>query len=533
MVESQQVGPKGRCPDCGSSDGLGTYDDMHTHCYSCGKTTQGDGVRASTVPVQSAAVGLIPLHALEITELRDRKLWNETCQLFGYGTDAEGRQIATYYDKDRRAIGQKYRTKDKRFGTLGNVNDADPFGAHLWPRSGKKITVTEGEIDAMSVSQANNNKYPVVSISCGAGPQVAKYFSMHRAYFAGFDEVVLMFDMDQVGQDAAIAASKVLALPYGRVKIASLPLKDASEMLKAGRGEDLYNAVWRAVPWRPTGYVDIGDIAADIQKGPTQGEPWPWPELTRATFGRRPGEIYTLGAGTGIGKTSTYLQVGAEVIRSGAKVGFILFENSQKDAGLRIASAYAGRPFFVPEDSWTPEQLSEALGALTGKCLLYDTANADWESCAAMVRYWKGAHDCNHIVLDHLSAFSAQEEDDRKALDKVMAELAALVAELQINVYLITHLKRPMGQSHEEGGRVRLDQFRGSNAIAMWSHFCFALERNQQSGNKGEQLACTLRVLKDRNTGRATGDTFHLQYNPATARLEEHDGKDGFTREDF
>jgi twinkle protein len=198
---------------------------------------------------------------------------------------------------------------------------------------------------------------------------------------------------------------------------------------------------------------------------------------------------------------------------------------------LRIASALAGTPFFVPASAsnpWTPEQLQTALATLAGKCLLYDTANADWDSCASMIRYWCGAEGVKHIVLDHLSAFSAEESDDRKALDSVMSQLAKLVQELQINVYLITHLKRPMGDSHEEGGRVRLDQFRGSNAIAMWSHFCLGLERNQQAGDKEEQMKVVMRVLKDRNTGRATGDTIHMRYDPQIARLVEDVGV-GFT----
>jgi twinkle protein len=357
---------------------------------------------------------------------------------------------------------------------------------------------------------------------------VQKYFSTHRAYFSGFDEVVLMMDQDSPGSSAAMSASQVLALPYGRVKLATFPLKDASEMLQADRVDELLNAMWRAVPYRPTGFVDIGDIRDDILKGPVLGEPWPWKALTQSTFGRRRGEIYTLGAGTGIGKTSAWLQVGAEIIRTGSKVGFILFENSHRDAGLRIASAAAGKPFYVPDSCWTQEQLQSALDSLTGKCLLYDTANADWESCASMIRYWAGAEDCHHIVLDHLSAFSAQEEDDRKALDSVMAQLAKLTQELQLQVFLITHLKRPFGQSHEEGGRVRLDQFRGSNAIAMWSHFCFGMERNQQADDKSEQHHSLLRVLKDRNTGAGTGDVIRLTWDKATGRLVERDPAEGF-----
>jgi len=39
------------CPDCGSSDALAQYDDLHTHCFSCGKTTQGAERRSRTAQV--------------------------------------------------------------------------------------------------------------------------------------------------------------------------------------------------------------------------------------------------------------------------------------------------------------------------------------------------------------------------------------------------------------------------------------------------------------------------------------------------
>ena len=512
----------GPCARCGSSDGLATYSDGHTFCFAgCGDTQPGGR------HIESAA-GLIPLSEIDIRPIPDRKLWHDTCRLFGYGFHGQD-QIATYYDKDRKAVGQKVRGPNKQFRVIGDVTKAAlPFGAHLWPKTGRKIVVTEGEIDCMSMSQAQGNKYPVVSIATGAGPQIRSYMSRHREYFQGFEEVVLMFDSDSAGNAAAISACEVLARPYGSVKIAGLPLKDASMMLCEDRVDELLNAMWRAVPYRPTGFVDIGDIAKDILKGPVLGEPWPWPQLTRSTFGRRRGEIYTLGAGTGIGKTSAWLQVGADIIKSGSKVGFVLFENSHRDAGLRIAAAAAGKPFYVPDSSWTEEQLQSTLSTLTGKCLLYDTQNADWDSVASILRYWAGAEDCHHVVIDHLSAFSAQEEDDRKALDSVMAQLAKLTAELQLQVFLITHLKRPFGQSHEEGGRVRLDQFRGSNAIAMWSHFCLALERNQQADDKEQQHNSVLRVLKDRNTGMGTGDCIPLRWDKATVRLVERDTTEGF-----
>ena len=276
-------------------------------------------------------------------------------KLFGFGfamNPGEPLEICTYLNAAKEPVGQKI--GDHSIGDI--TKEALPWGAHLWPKSGKMLVVTSSEINAMSMSQAQDNKWPVVSIACGAGPQLESYFATHRSYFAGFEAIILMFDQDAVGLAAATTACASLSLPYGRVKLASLPLRSPNEMLLGGRERELVDAVWRAIPYRPSGFVDIGDIADSILEGPQMGEPWPWPSLTAATFGRRPGEIYTLGAGTGIGKTSTWLQVGAEIIRTGKKVGFILFENSQRDGGLRIASALAGKPFFVPDDSWTQEQ---------------------------------------------------------------------------------------------------------------------------------------------------------------------------------
>lgn len=59
--------------------------------------------------------------------------------------------------------------------------------------------------------------------------------------------------------------------------------------------------------------------------------------------------------------------------------------------------------------------------------------------------------------------------------------------------------------------------FRGSRAIAQWSHFMFAIERDKQS----LESPTTFRCLKDRYTGDASGLTFGLRYDRATGRMYE------------
>ena len=102
-----------------------------------------------------------------------------------------------------------------------------------------------------------------------------------------------------------------------------------------------------------------------------------------------------------------------------------------------------------------------------------------------------------------------------------MKELAGLAKELDIIIHYVSHLATPEGKPHEEGGRVSIRHFKGARAIGFWTHFMFGLERNQQDDNEDLRQVTTLRCLKDRYTGRATGQTFFLRYDPMTGLLRE------------
>ncbi len=59
--------------------------------------------------------------------------------------------------------------------------------------------MTEGEIDCLTVSQVQGNKYPVVSIPTGAA-SAAKVFRANFNWLESFEEVIVMFDMDDAGR---------------------------------------------------------------------------------------------------------------------------------------------------------------------------------------------------------------------------------------------------------------------------------------------------------------------------------------------
>ena len=75
--------------------------------------------------------------------------------------------IANFYDESGAVVAQKIRLPQKNFMALGDFSKAGLYGSHLWS-GGKKLVITEGEIDALSVSQIQDYKWPVVSVPNGA-----------------------------------------------------------------------------------------------------------------------------------------------------------------------------------------------------------------------------------------------------------------------------------------------------------------------------------------------------------------------------
>jgi twinkle protein len=111
-----------------------------------------------------------------------------------------------------------------------------------------------------------------------------------------------------------------------------------------------------------------------------------------------------------------------------------------------------------------------------------------------------------------------EDGDERRIIDNLMTKLATMAQELNVTIWVVSHLKKPDGTSHEEGGRVTLDHLRGSGALKQLAFTVIALERNQQDAERKHWTR--VRVLKCRETGD-TGHACWLKYNQETGWLEE------------
>lgn len=533
MTDESSFIRKEPCPACGSRDNLGRYSDGHGHCYGCGHYEPGDGSTPS--PTRPKGTRMENPITGEFRELKARGITEETCRKFGYivGTNKHGKlvQAAPYYDEDRNLVGQKVRDAEKNFTFVGSMKEATLFGQHLWPAGGRRVVVTEGEIDAMSVSQVQGNKWPVVSIPNGA-QGAKKSLAKHIEWLNTFEEVVLMFDMDEPG---VLAASDCVGLfPPGKAKTASLPRKDPNEMLKAGEGDQIVQAIWNAKAYRPDGIVKLRDIMDEVLADPEIGLPWFLPRLTEITYGRRWGEVYGFGAGTGIGKTDLFTQqIQFDVLELNEKVGLFFLEQKPAETAKRVAGKFAGKTFHIPDGSWTKAELAEVIERLDAddRISFYDSfGSADWEVIAGAIRFMAHNEGVRIFYLDHLTAL-ADPEKEKESLEIVMKAMAMLAQELGIIIHFISHLTTPEGKPHEEGGRVMIRHFKGSRSIGFWSFFMFGLERDQQHDDPRWRSITTFRVLKDRYTGRATGEVIYLGYDRESGKLFETEPpeEDGMT----
>ena len=523
------------CENCGSSDANSLYSDNHQFCFACNTHVQGDGT-CSNVETKAtrSEKGLIQG---TYQDLIKRGIREDTCRKFGYQVgELNGRvvQIAPYYDATGTLIAQKIRTAGKDFPVLGDTKGqaACLFGSQLW-NSGKKIIVTEGEIDCLTVSQVQGNKWPVVSVPNGA-QGAKKSIAKNLEYLSKFDEVIFMFDMDEPGKKAAAACVELFEA--GKAKIASLPFKDPNECLQKGQPEAIVSAMWNAKVFRPDGIlagVDLWDEVSSNEVIPSIQ--YPWAKLNELTHGARKGELVTMTAGSGVGKSAIVREIAHHLIKSGETVGMIMLEENPKRTALGLMGIEINKPLHLSREGVDDEAVrlafSETVGS--GRVFLYNHfGSSDIDNLVSRVRFLAKGCGCSWIILDHLSIVVSGlgDGDERRLIDNAMTSLRTLVEETGVGMFLVSHLKRPTdGKGHEEGAKTSLSQLRGSAAIGQLSDMVIGLERNQQSDNPN---VTTLRVLKNRFSGE-TGEAGYLLYDRDTGRLSEttNDFKDETTQE--
>ena len=519
---------KTQCPKCldSSGDNLAVYSDGHGYCFAghgyFSKEQLKEHLTIMSSPCIHADVGgrskEYSLSPLDINNysykyLSYRGIHEDTYKFYDVSTKIQGdTPVSQGYIYPNGAI--KVRLLPKGFSWVGPANEAGLFGTDKFQAgSAKSITITEGELDALSVYQMLGSKYPAVSVR---GSSSARS-DCQRAweYLNSFERIYLCFDADQPGADAAQAVA-TLFNPNKVYHVQLTKHKDANDYLVSGDAGEFTRTWYNARPYLPKGIIgDYQSIEEALKKEDQAAiASYPFPSLDSMAYGVRAGELVLLTAQEKIGKTEVLRAIEHHILKTtDLNVGIIHLEETEKRSVQGLAGYELGTPTHLPDASVSNSDVLEAYKNLTkrdGRCFYYTHfGSSDPSVIIDRIRYLVTVCGCKCVFLDHLTRLvSGNPEDDiRRTLDWLATEFAILVRDLQFTLFLICHVN--------DAG-----QPRDSRMIAKECNLHIHLSRDKESSDPNVRNRVDL-ILRDNRFGGITGPAGVLAFDPKTYKLTE------------
>lgn len=537
-----------QCPRCAEEGGdsagnnLAVYSDGSAWCYAGHKMVykKGGTMKKSEYSEKSS---MTPEDCMlyPVGTHPDRKISDIVATLYNVRNSftEETRECEKvyypYYDDAGNLTGVKIRkVATKTFVTSGEIKGL--FGKNtIKPGSTVckyALLLTEGEEDALALKQMllESSLGGLVVCSLPHGASLDKTTREDIEFFKRFREVAICLDNDKPGIQAAKEVASWLVGFVDKVKIVQLPRKDASECLVNGLVSETIDAIKKAAAFVPEGIVKGSDVTiADIRASAVVGYPFPYKGLNDKLKGLRKGELITLCAAPGVGKSTLSRELAYHLaVNLGLSVCHIALETKISHVhGTYVAMWNGVSPAEFKKDTsiLTDTQIQEGLDNVVSKMYFYaHFGSVDTRTFKERLLYY-ARMGVDFIVLDHLSMVISGLglPDERREIDKVMTELASMVVETGVGIISVVHLKRRETGNKDaglaEGGKVSLTDLRGSSALEGLSWAVIAIERDTQADDGSEDFS-TIRVLKNREWGY-TGKAGRLMYRHDTGRLIE------------
>lgn len=540
--------------ECCSSDARRLYENGSSFCFSCQKPFSADPdevlqyshlitgspTMSSPNKLTAPVITRSKYHTLEevnsypVRGLRERNITKVVTEFFdmrvSFNGDGEIDGHFYPYITDGK-LGYKHRTvATKQFDWIGTPGDL--FGMDKFPGGGKRLIITEGEIDAMAVAQASMDKYekiyPVVSVTSATG---IEKLLVHREWIRSFDEVCIWFDNDERGKEALDKALKIIGVDKAKIVTSPNECKDASDVLIKSGWKAVMTSIWDAERWVPAGIIlkdalwealcNYNDLAS-ISYPPCMAG------ANSKLKGLRLGEIALFISGTGSGKSTLLREIMLHLLEHADvpitdKIGVISLEEAPAETARKLAGMALYRN---PADEEIPiEELKVGFDKVFGadRVMLLDHQGSIADGSIVNQLEYMALMGCKYLFIDHITILVSEGADGltgNEAIDKVMNDLLRLVKRHGVWIGLVSHLRKaPVGkESFEEGKLPTLDDIRGSGSIKQISFDVLAFARNMQATDEREKNTIKMAVLKCRYTG-LTGIVSGAYYDNKTGRL--------------
>jgi twinkle protein len=535
-------------PPCTSSDGRAYYDNgdrITSHCFVCENDKlerYKDGAVLNTPTATDDFEDIESLRQIkedfESRGFQERKIPKNIAEAYGVkvGYSNSGEIIYHYYPvhgEGNRLVGYQRRdVENKKFYGIGKVGNENQLIGSDVANDRRILVITEGVLDAMSYQTAIYKKYkkffPVVSLINGAGG-ASKQIAHNLEFINSFEKVILMFDSDEVGRDAAHKCAKMIRT--GKAFIADLSQhgKDASDYLVAGKTTELLSSVWEARQYSPAGIVNSIDTFEEFIKDRRE-DSVPYPEcfgnVNDMTFGRRTGELSVFTAGTGAGKsTFSKEDIYHLLLTTEDMVGIVSLEESVRETMDRVVGIHINKAIYLPDTVFDrsgdegKQAWEETMGL--GRLTLLDHQGSVTDDSLLTKMEYMIALGCKWLYLDHITmAVSEADGNQNQAMDKLMSDLLKLCKKHDVWIGVVSHLRKSPsgGKSFEAGADITEDDLKGSGSLKQVSMQTIAFSRNKYADDEDDRQVVKISVLKNRFSG-VTGPAGAARYDQNTGRL--------------
>jgi replicative DNA helicase len=235
-------------------------------------------------------------------------------------------------------------------------------------------------------------------------------------------------------------------------------------------------------------------IKASLEGNPLRGVLTGFISLDYALAGLWPGQLVTVAARTGAGKSALAQNIAENIADRGEYVAFSTLEMSKQEIGLRGLARESGvdtkriRWGNPPEGS--REKLLEARKKVKerwSRLIVNESPGVNPTTLRAQLRQVQRRHDLSLLVVDYIQLMSSgtRQENRQQEVAAVTRALKLLAKDLNIPVLALSQMNRQIDGRAKEDRRPQLSDLRESGAIEQDSDVVIFIHRTEDDTEGG------------------------------------------------
>ena len=431
-----------------------------------------------------------------------------------------GYNVLTYNDRQEYIYpsgGIKVRKLDeKAFYAKDGFKGDELFGMNLYPAGcSKMVTITEGELDALSASQMLKSQYTNPVVSLPSATPSKKLWENCADWLGSFEKIILSVDNDDAGNALADRIAKLF--PNKVYRVDHRPYKDANEFLQAGKAADFKSAWWNARKFTPENVMNSTQDFLSLYKDTPEHQyvPTGIQALDDKILGLMQGHFTVIKAPTGIGKTEIMRFLEYNMLQREVPIAAWHLEETKLRSLLGLVSYQCNDNLTrrdLIEEKGAEDQVIKAIGDLTKDENFYQFYLSDGQGAEDLIdqiRYFAVACGVKFVFFEPIQdvLVGSSDESKEQMLADLSVRLSKLSAELNVGIVTIAHTN--------DDGQMKYCRMIGQRASVI-----IDLKRDKEADDLQERNTTYLSIEKNRPCSEE-GNAGMMRFNTDTFTLSE------------